>query len=49
MVVIENEMNRYEVPRKFVSDKEVKTDNKVEILLSQEQVDKIKIQKKKTK
>lgn len=46
-VVVENAENKYEIPRDYISDKEIKPNNKVEILLSQEQIEKIKIQKKK--
>ncbi len=49
IVVIENDKVRFEVPRGFVNEKEVKANNKVEVLLSQEQADQVKILKKKDK
>jgi hypothetical protein len=46
-VVIESEEYRYEVPAEFVDTKNLKSGSKVEILLSLEQSDKVKAEKKK--
>ena len=48
-VVIENEENKYEIPRDFVAEKNLKANNKIEVLLSQEQADKVKTKKLKSK
>ena len=47
-VIVENEESKYEIPKDFVAEKNLKAGNKIEITLSQEQVDKVKIEKKKT-
>jgi hypothetical protein len=49
VVVVENDKSKYEIPKNFVNEKDLKADKKVEILLSQEQSDQVKIQKKKSK
>jgi hypothetical protein len=46
-VKVEGDEATYEIPRDYFNDKDIKPDNKVEVLLSQEQVEKIKTQKKK--
>lgn len=46
-VLVENEESKYEIPKDFVAEKNLKAGNKIEITLSQEQVDKVKIEKKK--
>lgn len=47
VVIVENEDHRYEVPKDFVAEKNLKVGNEIEITLSQEQTDKVKIEKKK--
>lgn len=47
-VLVENDEIKYEIPKSFVAEKNLKAGNKIEITLSQEQADKIKIEKKKT-
>jgi len=47
-VVVENKDNKYKIPKEFVAQKNLKAGAKIEILLSQEQIDKIRIEKKKT-
>ena len=46
-VLVENEESKYKIPKDYVAGKNLRAGNKIEITLSQEQVDKIKIEKKK--
>jgi hypothetical protein len=47
-VIVENEESNFEIPKAFVAEKNLKSGNKIEITLSQEQVDKVKVEKRKT-
>lgn len=47
-VLVENDESKYEIPKDFVAEKNLKAGNKIKITLSQEQVDKLKIEKKKS-
>lgn len=49
LIKIENNDTSFEVPREFVPEKNLKVESKIEFLLSLEQIEKVKIQKKKSK
>jgi hypothetical protein len=46
-VSIDGEEAKYEVPKEFIAEKNLKAGAKIEVMLSQEQIEKVKIEKKK--
>lgn len=47
VVTIDNEKATYKVPRQFITEKNLKVGSKIEVLLNNEQLGKIKVTKKK--
>lgn len=45
-ITIDGQDHVYEVPRDFVDEKQLKSNRKIDVLFSQDQVDKIRIRKK---